>query len=67
MEKKAIAINIGIANVEVIDQINILNATYESMKMALKGLDVQPEVILVDAVTIPEVAIPQEPIIKGGK
>ncbi len=63
--EKAIAINIGIANVEVIDQINILNATYESMKMALKGLDVQPEVILVDAVTIPEVAIPQEPIIKG--
>ncbi|QUI22975.1 ribonuclease HII [Vallitalea pronyensis] len=63
--EKAIAINIGLSNVAIIDEINILNATYASMKMALKGLDVQPEVILVDAVTIPDVTIPQEPIVKG--
>lgn len=63
--EKAIAVSIGITNAEVIDSINILNATYESMRMALDRLEVDPEVILVDAVTIPQVTIPQEPIIKG--
>ncbi|MCT4687404.1 ribonuclease HII [Vallitalea sp.] len=63
--EKAIAVSIGMANVDVIDDINILNATYESMISAINSLEIKPDMILVDAVTIPRVKIPQEPIIKG--
>lgn len=48
-----------------IDEINILQATYEAMRQAIGQLSVEPEVLLNDAVTIPEVVIPQVPIIKG--
>ena len=47
-----------------IDKINILQATYKAMRQAIGQLSVKPEV-LNDAVTIPEVVIPQVPIIKG--
>ncbi|QUH27398.1 ribonuclease HII [Vallitalea guaymasensis] len=63
--EKAIAVSVGMANVDVIDDINILNATYESMISAIDSLEIKPDMILVDAVTIPRVKIPQEPIIKG--
>ena len=48
-----------------IDEINILNATYEAMRMAISKLPVRPQILLNDAVTIPQVEIPQVPIIKG--
>ena len=48
-----------------IDEINILQATYEAMRQAIGNLKVVPQVLLNDAVTIPEVTIPQVPIIKG--
>ena len=48
-----------------IDEINILQATYEAMRMAIQNLSVTPDILLNDAVTIPEVDIPQIPIIKG--
>ena len=50
---------------ERIDEINILQATYEAMRQAISKLDPVPQVLLNDAVTIPGVAIPQVPIIKG--
>ena len=50
---------------ERIDEINILQATYEAMRQAIAKLDPAPQVLLNDAVTIPQVAIPQVPIIKG--
>ena len=50
---------------ERIDEINILQATYEAMRQAVSGLGVVPDLLLNDAVTIPELAIPQVPIIKG--
>ena len=50
---------------ERIDEINILQATYEAMRQAIAALDPQPDLLLNDAVTIPEVNIPQVPIIKG--
>lgn len=65
IKEKAIAIGVGIESNAVIDEINILQATYSAMRMALDKLEVKPEVILVDAVTIPKVEIQQEPIIKG--
>lgn len=63
--KKAVACAVGYATPERIDEINILQATYEAMREAIQKLGVQPDILLNDAVTIPKVAIPQVPIIKG--
>lgn len=62
---KAVATGIGFVTPERIDEINILQATYEAMREAMQKLGVTPDVLLNDAVTIPGVAIPQVPIIKG--
>lgn len=63
--EQAVAVGIGMASPQRIDEINILQATYEAMRQAIAGLKVKPAVLLNDAVTIPEVEIPQIPIIKG--
>lgn len=63
--EQAVAVGLGMVGPERIDEINILQATYEAMRMAISRLKVQPDLLLNDAVTIPEVAIPQVPIIKG--
>lgn len=63
--EKAIAVGIGFANETVIDDINILQADYVAMRIAISKLKVVPDILLNDAVTIPEITIPQEPIIKG--
>ena len=63
--EQAIAVGIGMASPERIDEINILQATYEAMRQAISNLQVKPAVLLNDAVTIPGVEIPQIPIIKG--
>ena len=62
---KAIAFGIGSVPPNQIDEINILNATYEAMKKAIGNLSVKPDLLLNDAVTIPGVDIKQVPIIKG--
>lgn len=63
--KKAVAVGIGMAGPARIDEINILQATYEAMREAISNLNVRPDLLLNDAVTIPEVTIRQVPIIKG--
>ena len=63
--EKAIAYGIGIVGPDVIDDINILQATYQAMRLAIAELAETPAVLLNDAVTIPGVSIPQVPIIKG--
>jgi len=65
--ERAIACGIGYASPERIDEINILQATYEAMRLAIADLGVVPQVLLNDAVTIPGVdkGIMQVPIIKG--
>ena len=63
--EKAVAIGIGMSSEEVIDEINILQATYEAMREAIAGLKIRPQVLLNDAVKIPQVEISQVPIIKG--
>lgn len=65
IREKAVAFEIGMVSPERIDEVNILQATYEAMRKAIEGLSVRPELLLNDAVTIPEVDIPQLPIIKG--
>lgn len=63
--EKAIAYGVGIVGPDVIDDINILQATYQAMRLAIAELAETPAVLLNDAVTIPGVSIPQVPIIKG--
>lgn len=63
--EKAVATGIGIVSPARIDEINILQATYEAMRMAIGNLKIKPTLLLNDAVTIPEVDIKQIPIIKG--
>ena len=65
IKSKAIAVGVGMADVDIIDEINILNATYVAMKRALASLSIQPDYILLDAVTLKDVEIPQKGIIKG--
>ncbi|MCD8156199.1 MAG: ribonuclease HII [Clostridiales bacterium] len=62
---QAVAVGIGMRSPQRIDEINILQATYEAMREAVGKLDPQPTLLLNDAVTIPEVSIRQVPIIKG--
>ena len=59
------AVGIGIVSAARIDEINILQATYEAMRKAVEGLCFSPDLLLVDAVTIPGLAVKQVPIIKG--
>ncbi len=63
--KEAVAVGIGYASPARIDEINILQATYEAMREAISKLLIQPDVLLNDAVKIPGVNIYQVPIIKG--
>ena len=65
VKEKAVAWSVGIVSPARIDEINILQATYEAMREAIKGLNIVPDVLLNDAVTIPGLEITQIPIIKG--
>lgn len=63
--EKAVAVGLGFASPEKIDEVNILQATYIAMRQAIAELAVAPDLLLNDAVTIPEVSVKQVPIIKG--
>ncbi len=63
--EQAVAVGIGMASPQRIDEINILQATYEAMREAIQKLSIKPDILLNDAVTIPQVDIRQVPIIKG--
>lgn len=63
--EKAVACAVGYATPERIDEINILQATFEAMREAIGKLDPAPDILLNDAVKIPGVPIRQVPIIKG--
>ncbi|WP_022760205.1 ribonuclease HII [Butyrivibrio sp. AD3002] len=64
--EKAVSVGIGFSTHERIDEINILQATFEAMAKAVDNLSVKPDILLIDAVHIPQLeAYPQESIIKG--
>lgn len=63
--EKAVSVGLGFVTPARIDEINILQATYEAMREAISKLKVKPDLLLNDAVTIPQVDIRQVPIIKG--
>ncbi len=62
--ENAISVGIGISSEDVIDEINILNATKRAMLEAVNNLSVKPEHLLIDAVKL-DTDIPQTSIIKG--
>ena len=63
--EEAVAYGFGEADAKRIDEINILQATYEAMRQALASLVPQPDFVLADAVTIPEISFPQKGVIGG--
>lgn len=65
IKQEALAYGIGIASNALIDEINILQATYEAMREAISKLNKTPDILLVDAVHIPDINIKQVGIVKG--
>ena len=65
IQEKASAFAVGVVGADRIDEINILQATYEAMRLAISELGAEPEVLLNDAVTIPGITLSQVPIVKG--
>jgi ribonuclease HII len=65
VREKATAFSVGVADPREIDRLNILRATHLAMVRAVQGLGIGLDVILVDALTVPGVATPQRPIVKG--
>lgn len=61
----ALAVAVGIGSVELIDRRNILQATKYAMRVALEQLSMRPHALLLDALLLPDVALPQRSIIKG--
>ncbi|MCC8097282.1 MAG: ribonuclease HII [Eubacterium sp.] len=62
---EAVSVSIAMESHEVIDEINILQATLRAMNKAVSGLETKADYVLVDAVTIPGLVVPQKGIIKG--
>ena len=65
IREKAVSFSVAVVTAERIDEINILQATYEAMRKAVGGLSVEPGALLNDAVTIPGLPFRQIPIVKG--
>jgi ribonuclease HII len=63
--EKAVSVGVGIVDEKAIDEINILNAAKLAMKKAAEQIKPVPDLLLVDALTISEIDIPQTAIIKG--
>jgi len=65
IQDSSLAFSFGIVEPEVIDEINILNATKMAMREAICNLKIKPDVVLIDALKIEDLPFPQIPIIKG--
>ncbi len=61
----AIAYGVGVVDNETIDEINILNATLLAMRQSFLNLSIKPDYLLIDALTLPSLGIPQRGIIHG--
>ncbi len=65
IRKQAVAVGVGVVGPKKIDEINILQATYLAMEYAVKDLDQVPDLLLNDAVVVPNIPIYQVGIVKG--
>jgi ribonuclease HII len=63
----AVGVGVGIESEAVVDEINILQATFRAMRSAIGKLDVPPECVLVDGWAILDLAWPQKAIIQGDR
>ncbi|MCI8404012.1 MAG: ribonuclease HII [Clostridia bacterium] len=63
--EKAVAYNIFSIDEKRIDEINILNATYEAMNGAVNGLSIKPDFVLIDGNRISGMKLPHETVVKG--
>lgn len=62
---KAVAYGIGISDVDVIEEVNILNATKIAMKNAIKNLNVAPDYVLIDGNQMIDIDIPGNTVVSG--
>jgi len=62
---KALGVGVGIVDEKIIDEINILNATKEAMKMAVSNLKLAPDILFIDSLRLDDINIVQNPIVKG--
>ena len=65
IHRDAIAIGVGLVGHDIIDEIGIVPATKQAMFAAVEELSISPDFLLIDAVHLPAVTIPQKGIIKG--
>lgn len=65
IKQEACAIGIGRVDAKIIDEINILNATRKAMELAVKSCKIKPDYLLVDAMELHNIYIPQISIVKG--
>lgn len=65
LNKEALSIGVGIVSAKEIDEINILEASRKAMYIALSNLNITPEYILSDAMSLNDIDIPSMPIIHG--
>lgn len=65
IRSQAVCFGIGVADERTIDEVNILQATIIAMERALQGLSPRPDYLLLDAISLPRVPLPQKPLIKG--
>lgn len=63
--EKCVCYSIGMVEPEVIDEINILQATKLAMKKAFDNMQIKPDYLMIDAMSLPELDVVQEGIIKG--
>ncbi|GAC1644346.1 MAG: ribonuclease HII [Ktedonobacteraceae bacterium] len=61
----ALAVGIGLGSVELIDERNILQATKQAMRNALAQLPLAPQALLLDALLLKDIPLPQRSLIKG--
>lgn len=62
---KAVAVSIGISDVDVIEKVNILNATKLAMKQAIEKLSIKPDYVLIDGNQMIDINIKAETVVSG--
>lgn len=63
--QNALAVGVGISDVDIIEEVNILNATKLAMKQAISNLKVQPEYVLIDGNQMIDISIPAQTVVSG--